>query len=71
MNELRSNQDHQTIGLYEVFLHNQGVVISSPHLESVRIFRPDEALQLLEWLDQHRDAFRQATTSHTDMMLRP
>ena len=67
MNELRSNQDEQQIGLYEVFLHNQVVVLSSPHLESARLFKPEEALQLLEWLGRHRDDFYQAL--HADAVL--
>jgi hypothetical protein len=60
MNEPRSNQDRQTIGLYEVFLQDQTVVLGSPHLESARLFKPDEALKLLEWLDRHQDDFRKA-----------
>ena len=64
MNEARSNQDQQTIGLYEVFLQDQTVVICSPHLESARLFKPDEALKLLEWLDRHQDEFRKATNTN-------
>ncbi len=64
MNEPRSNQDQQTIGLYEVFLHGQAVVICSPHLESARLFKPDEALKLLEWLDRHQEDFRKAINTN-------
>ncbi len=60
MNEPRSNQDRQTIGLYEVFLQDQTVVLCSPHLESARLFKADEALKLLEWLDHHQDDLRKA-----------
>jgi hypothetical protein len=64
MNEPRSNQDQQTIGLYEVFLHGQQVVICSPHLESARLFKPDEALKLLEWLTRHQEDFRKAINTN-------
>lgn len=54
MSRQQSEQERQTIGRYEVFIHGQDVVMFHNGLESVRTLTPCEALMLLEWLNQHQ-----------------
>lgn len=54
MNEQQYEQDHQTIGRYEVFMFGRDVAMLHTGLESVRILNPTEALRFLRWLLQHQ-----------------
>ena len=60
METQKLEHDQQTIGRYEVLLYDEEVILFSPLLDSARILKPTEALELLQWLQQHQGDFHRA-----------